>query len=517
MIRTSPSIKLKKHVSEHMSLPPRIQHLHRVSHAQAREIFAVEQKKFERVVSYLKSNGIEKIDEKKWHRSIHFKVSIGLINKLFKIKLIYYTIHDEKYLGYKGHLYIDRTIAKDVSAVYGLNEKIIRSPKKVPDVSARMYPPPDHSFDLSKSTTWYQLPINKYSGKGQIVGVIEFGGGYDQQTLKTFFQSCKIIPPPINDILTDGAKNNPDDPNYILTYETFMDVEIVAGIASGADQILVYFTQNHRANFVNVLSEAILGGEQDNYKTPNIITSSWGDIEKNFTKEQIEDINQLLLVGTTKGVTCIHASGDHGATGSISTKHSNVFFPASSPWNLSAGGTQINTLNQDHTKIIKQVSWNVVIPKLGRQSSGGGFSKVFKKPAYQISSLSKKINGRGVPDVAANANYINSIKIFVKNNHNKKPIVTTSYGTSAAAPFWAAYLALCNEALVKKGLPTLGNVNAALYYIAKKNKKAFMDITEGNNGIYTASVGWDPCTGLGCMQGRILLKELIQFYSTNRK
>lgn len=36
----------------------------------------------------------------------------------------------------------------------------------------------------------------------------------------------------------------------------------------------------------------------------------------------------------------------------------------------------------------------------------------------------------------------------------------------------------------------------------------FHDITQGNNGAYTAGPGWDPCTGLGSPDGAALLTAL---------
>ena len=40
-----------------------------------------------------------------------------------------------------------------------------------------------------------------------------------------------------------------------------------------------------------------------------------------------------------------------------------------------------------------------------------------------------------------------------------------------------------------------GFINPVLY--ATGAKKAFRDITQGNNGAFSAGPGWDACTGLG--------------------
>ena len=38
--------------------------------------------------------------------------------------------------------------------------------------------------------------------------------------------------------------------------------------------------------------------------------------------------------------------------------------------------------------------------------------------------------------------------------------------------------------------------------------QGFNDITEGNNGAYSAGPGWDACTGLGSPNGQALLTHL---------
>jgi kumamolisin len=58
---------------------------------------------------------------------------------------------------------------------------------------------------------------------------------------------------------------------------------------------------------------------------------------------------------------------------------------------------------------------------------------------------------------------------------------------------WAGLIARINAAL---GRP-LGFVNPMLY----ATPAALRDITQGNNGDFAASPGWDACTGLGSPNG----------------
>ena len=58
----------------------------------------------------------------------------------------------------------------------------------------------------------------------------------------------------------------------------------------------------------------------------------------------------------------------------------------------------------------------------------------------------------------------------------------------------------------KLGKP-VGYLNPLLYG-SVVGKGAFRDITNGNNGSYSAAAGWDPCTGWGSPVGTKLLQAL---------
>jgi len=51
----------------------------------------------------------------------------------------------------------------------------------------------------------------------------------------------------------------------------------------------------------------------------------------------------------------------------------------------------------------------------------------------------------------------------------------------------------------------LGYLNPALY----ANARALNDVTAGNNGDFSASAGWDACSGLGSPNGAELASVLL--------
>jgi kumamolisin len=101
-----------------------------------------------------------------------------------------------------------------------------------------------------------------------------------------------------------------------------------------------------------------------------------------------------------------------------------------------------------------------------------------------------------VPDVAGNADPDTGYNVQVDGQQ----IVVG--GTSAVAPLWAGLVALLNQQLNTR----LGFVNPTLYNINQSD--GFNAITQGNNGAYSASPGWNPCTGQGSPMGSLLLTTL---------
>jgi kumamolisin len=108
--------------------------------------------------------------------------------------------------------------------------------------------------------------------------------------------------------------------------------------------------------------------------------------------------------------------------------------------------------------------------------------------------------GRGVPDIAGNADPQSGYRIYVDGQS------ITIGGTSAVAPLWAGLIALLNQ---KRGNP-IGFLSPLLYHNYRKilKSKALRDITSGNNSGYRAGSGWDACTGLGTPEGVQLINML---------
>jgi kumamolisin len=270
-----------------------------------------------------------------------------------------------------------------------------------------------------------------------------------------------------------------------------LDIEVAGAIAPAA-KIVVYFTPNTDRGFLDAVTTAV----HDSTNQPSVISISWGSAESQWTTQALTNMDEAFQSAAAVGVTVCVAAGDNGSSDGINDGQNHVDFPASSPFVLACGGS---TLQAPNDKIVNEVVWNDLSTDEG--ATGGGVSDVFPLPAYQngfdVPEPTDQAGGRGVPDVAGDADPNTGYNILVDGES------TVIGGTSAVAPLWAALVALINE---DTGKP-IGYLNPLIYNQAVENS-GFHDITEGNNGAFSAADGWDPCTGLGSPDGAKLMGAL---------
>jgi kumamolisin len=196
------------------------------------------------------------------------------------------------------------------------------------------------------------------------------------------------------------------------------------------------------------------------------------------------------------------ASGDDGSSDAPESERDgrpHVDFPASSPFALACGGTN---LIADGSSIASEFVWNQ------HGATGGGVSNTFARPDYQqganVPKSPKRKSGRGVPDVAGNAMPGYIVRTV---DGTLEPIS----GTSGVAPLWAGLVALLNQKRASRSKPPVGFINPLIYAPAVAG--TFRDIVQGNNdveglGKYQAGPGWDACTGLGSPDASMLIAAL---------
>ena len=339
---------------------------------------------------------------------------------------------------------------------------------------------------------FYNFPAGT-DGTGQTIAVIELGGGYTASDLDSYFSGLGLATPTVTAVGVDGGSNSPGDP---ADAEVLLDIEVAGAVAPQAAQV-VYFAPNTDQGFVDAISEALHATP-----TPVVVSISWGASEDAWSPQSRTTLDAAIADAAVLGVTVCVAAGDNGSSddpNSVNGVHCD--FPASSPHALGCGGTKL-VGNVSTSTITSEVVWNELASREG--AGGGGVSDVFDLPSWQstagVPTLGSGKSGRGVPDVAGNADPVTGYLVVV--NGQRQPIG----GTSAVAPLWAGLIARLAQATGQR----FGMLQPLVYAGVTPGTAApgFNDITEGNNGAYKAGPGWDACTGLGTPNGTALLTRL---------
>jgi kumamolisin len=397
------------------------------------------------------------------------------IQKAFGVVLEQKTVDGVERRVREGGIHLPASLKGVVEAVLGLDNRPQAQPHfRVHKRGAAAAAAPS-SYTPPQVATAYKFPANA-SGAGQTIGVIELGGGYRQADLTAYFKTLGLSAPAIIAVLVDGGKNAPSNANS-SDGEVMLDIEVAASVAPGA-KIAVYFTPNTDQGFMDAITTAV----HDTTNKPSVISISWGGPESTWTQQSMTALDAACQSAAALGVTITVAAGDNGSTDGVTGN--NVDFPASSPHVLACGGTK---LDANGATIVSEVVWNELANKEG--ATGGGVSNVFALPSWQanagVPKPSVKTGGRGVPDVAGDADPTTGYQVRIDGSS------TVIGGTSAVAPLWAGLVAVANQQLGTQ----VGFIQPAIY--AAKAASAFNDITQGNNGAFSAGPGWDACTGLG--------------------
>jgi subtilase family serine protease len=275
----------------------------------------------------------------------------------------------------------------------------------------------------------------------------------------------------------------------------------------------------------------------------NVISQSFGSAEDAFGSPQsLENLRHAFKSAAANGVTVLASSGDGGSAndrktpvgkGGSTIEEPTVSWPGSDPLVTGVGGTylctdpnattdQPRTLYLPGTHPVARCRNNPTQTEVGWTFSGGGFSHVFSKPAYQdtLPAGSTTIGSyRGVPDVGLQASAGTGALVFLtlppdgQHSNVGDPGWWDIGGTSLSCPQWAGLVAIADQ--IHGG--GLGLINPRLYQLASDPSTYaddFFDVTTGNNTAdpniqgYPATPGWDPITGLGTPNAANLVPDL---------
>jgi kumamolisin len=424
-------------------------------------------------------------------RTVMLSGTASNLQKAFNVELKEYSHPKGNFRGRVGAISVPTDYAEIITGVFGLDNRPQAEPhfRRLPQPAAGLKAhTATASHDPNEVAQIYDYPAG--DGTGQCIGIIELGGGFQLDDLSTYFRSLNISQPQVISVSVDGGANSPSTPDS-ADGEVMLDIEVAGAIAPSA-KIVVYFAPNTDRGFLDAVTTAV----HDSTNQPSVISISWGSAESNWTSQALTNFDEAFQAAAAMGVTVCAASGDNGSSDGVNDGNNHVDFPASSSFALACGGT---TLQASNGKIVNETVWDNL--PAGGGATGGGVSDAFPLPTWQdgfgVPAPTVQGGGRGVPDVSGDADPSTGYNILVDGEN------AVFGGTSAVAPLWAALVARVNQQIGKP----VGFLNPQIYAKAVETS-GFHDVTDGNNGAFTAGPGWDPCTGLGSPDGARLLAAL---------
>lgn len=325
-------------------------------------------------------------------------------------------------------------------------------------------------------------------GTGQTIVLPEIDDLLNLSDLNKF--ASKYGLPAFNEVLTikkDPSWGTPMKPEG----ETVLDLEIIHAVAPKA-QLVVYISApdfGHSSRAFDQMVTDHLG---------SIISESLGSCEPDTPAGARNVYTAIQDRALALGMSHFVASGDSGAFTCGVDQEAAGSFPSTLPTLTAVGGTSV--FESKEGLYFKEYAWGSPLDETG---GGGGASQYYPAPDYQKNVAQSIARGqRQGPDVSADADPMTGFHIIFGGREGQ------AGGTSAAAPLWAATIALINQDLKKKGLREVGFANPAIYWmgdnLSKLNPKPFHDVAAGNNLGFAATPGWDFATGWGSMDAAAL-------------
>ena len=354
------------------------------------------------------------------------------------------------------------------------------------------------STELAQDYGLSDLFAQGRTGIGQQIAVIEFEK-FSMSDIGTF-ESCYGLDNPVDTIVVDGTPSGSPSGSG----EAALDIELAAVNAPSAT-IDVYEAPNESsgASDLDVLSRI---ASDDLART---VSTSWGVCEADNAYGNTQAEGQIFERMAVQGQTMVAASGDTGSEDCYATDETTglaVDDPGSQPDVLDAGGTSMAG-----SDVAAQTVWNncgkadggICQNEGGNGAGGGGYSELWSKPPWQpdpsvtnaqTDPCVDDTGCRSAPDLSADADPNTGIVAYYGPGGGW----IMFGGTSAVAPLMAGFFADIDQGCSQ----SVGMVGPAVY--ADDSAANFTDVKAGNNdfmgtqgGLWSATSGYDPATGLG--------------------
>lgn len=481
---------------------------HYLSNAKFNELFAPSSVDYQRVVTSLKSAGLNVTQIYGNRTVIDATGTVEGVERYFDTQVDRVKQNGESRYANIRAAYAPLGLSKIVLDVEGLDSRTEVEPLYrliAPHVQAQglqsprqrslLYGPPStktgyFGYGPLAFSKAYDFPIvhsspgaTPYDGRGRTAGVVIDADFVDSDIaayLKYFAR--KQTGPKVKRVRLKGGPAQPgaSSPDSV---EATLDVQTILGNAPGV--ALTVYEIPALAN--NYITDAYNRVVSDNIV--DAVNSSFGGCEVALGRAAVT-WSALAEQGVAKGILFSAASGDNG--GGLCANA-----PSSGPYFAAVGGTSLSITNTG--------SWAA---ETGWAGSGGGISVSFLEPTWQTGVAGVEGSGRNVPDIALDADPFTGTAFYFTGTWDTA--TDPLGGTSLASPLYVAAITEMDQlhggrvgafgGSLFGFYKTLGTTSAASPY--------FRDVLEGNNGPFFAGPGYDLVTGLGSIDAWNLSQKL---------
>ena len=475
--------------------PPSRSFRHFLSQREIVRRFGPSQNSYDRVLRYLRVNGFEPVETSTNHLTVVARGSRAAAERTFEVRINDYRISKKAFFANDRDPALPASVARYVQSVGGLsnlarpstsNTAIIKAfcavvaqldalstfsltahpcLKDCPPTSGTTEQTCNACKDTYQNTKYKACLTEKkidigangqtkdpgawlaLDGTGQTVGLLEFDT-FQMSDVSDYLNLFTTIPAKIANVsqvhVNGGATAGPNQAEVLL------DIDSVLTIAPGA-KVVVYdapFT-GAGSSFQSVLNKMV----SDNVP---VISNSWAYCEDETSLADVQSIDTILQNAAASNISVFNGSGDTGST-CLDGAANTVAVPADSPNATAVGGSSLT--NAPGYAYGSETWWDGTVHTPPTGSGGFGVSKFFSRPAYQNGLNASPM--RSVPDFVVNADPENGVAIC-QASAGGCPNGLSYGGTSVAAPEWAAFTAILNQAQGKR----LGFLNPLLYPLA---------------------------------------------------
>jgi subtilase family serine protease len=293
-----------------------------------------------------------------------------------------------------------------------------RKATDLPQLNGQTLPYAPCGYTPSQLRGVYGIDRAGLTGQGQTVAIVD---AYDASTLQsdanTYAQRQGDRPFHGNQFVDrsvpEDATTESDCGGNGWYGEQTLDVEAVHAMAQKANVQYYGAASCYDDDLLAQLAQIVADDQA------SVVSNSWGEptfvmvdgqLYWAFDPNEIDTYEAVFQQGAVEGIGFYFSSGDDGDE-QAAYGYAHPDYPTGDPWVTSVGGTSL-AIGRGNDRLFETGwgtekytlsggSWNLSVPFL--YGAGGGISQIFDEPWYQQGVVPAGTTGRGVPDIAMDA------------------------------------------------------------------------------------------------------------------